>query len=115
MSSSFVGCEKTAVGPVPNTGGTLSLPTLGRTRMEALRRAVRDRADRVGATCAVFISVRLNGDARGTGAIACVPAADLALACRCRQGGGRELPDERVGGQYTDDSGGHSTDSQRFA
>ena len=70
-----------------------------------MRRAMRDRANLVGATCAVFVSVRLNGDERGTGAIARVPAAAWALACRCRQGGGREFLGERFGGQHAHGSG----------
>ena len=70
--------------------------------MESLRRAMRDRANLVGATRALFVSVWLNRDERGTGTVARVSAAEWALACRWRQGGGREFLGERFGGQHTD-------------
>ena len=43
---------------------------------------MRDRANLVGATCALFVSVWRNRDEGGTGAIARVPAAEWALAGR---------------------------------
>src|ERR1035441_4306429 len=83
--------------------------------MEPLRCAVRDRTDLVGATGPVLVSVRLDGDERGTGAIARVPTAEWALAGGRRWGGGREFLGDRVGGQYAHDSGGHSRDIPCFA
>src|ERR1039458_10151595 len=83
--------------------------------MEPLRRAVRDRADCVGATGPPLVPVRLDGGERGTGAIARVPAAEWALAGGRRWGGGREFLGDRVGGQYAHDSGGHSGDIQCLA
>src|ERR1700721_3749859 len=74
--------------------------------MESLRRAMRDRDNLVGATCASFLSVWLNRDERGTGTAARVPATEWALAGCLRQGGGREFLGERFGGQHAHGSWG---------
>ena len=75
---------------MPASGGTPLSPTAAPRRMEPLRRAVRDRADIVGATCSALVFIRLNGYKKGSGAIAGASTAEWALAGCWGRGCGRQ-------------------------
>src|SRR5262245_5215697 len=83
--------------------------------MGPLQRAVRDRADCLGTTCSVLVSMRLRCAERGIRTIARVPAVQRALAGGRAGTRRRELLGGCDGGQYADDLGGPSGKVRVFA